>query len=177
MPTDYQEGPYKNWTAIHFGAVVYKAFLLPAPNGALLSIFGFNADDSPALGVTGAQLQAVITGDTSGAQIDMRSITVTANGLETVSGPDVTACVIVYAGGYAYPGGGSLGAAPVVAASIKERVDGVIGAVASIHTLPSFSYDASEPPTGGSCVVNADAPAMPAAFTSGETCTLTYPDL
>lgn len=169
--SNYDEGPYKNWTAVSFPAVVWKvAILLDITVARQMTIEPYDADDNLIAG-TGAALQAIITGDTSGAQIDLRLITI-STGVSSVA-VDPPACVSTPSNFQLYPSGATPGAPPFELAAIKPNTTpGDPGE--PDHALAAITHYSSAaavdiPPI--TCVSDFNAPALP-AFIDGETVTL-----
>tara|TARA_R110000803_G_scaffold107227_2_gene175375 strand:- start:2228 stop:2752 length:525 start_codon:yes stop_codon:yes gene_type:complete len=171
MSTVYDEGPYKNWTAIKFPSFVHKV-LVQADSGFNRQIFISPKDNEgdALLGVDKTIYQSIITGDISGARIDLRNLPVISTWAPTVTGPVITACELSTTDYRQFPSGSTMGAAPWCGASIGE--DYILGSLRSggvlIRCTTGYTYNAGPPEA---CDANFDAPALP-GFTNGETCTL-----
>lgn len=172
MTTVYQEGPFRNWTAVRFPRGTLKASVVSIP-GLLGAIeFALQDEDGEPLPTDAARFQAIITGDTSGASVDLRNVPLYA-GLPTVTNPSPSACTITGIGYYYYPSGVAVqsGEAPWIAAAIGDDFIDLLGRRSSrafISAVQSFVYDAGPPEA---CVGQFDAPALP-GFIDGETITL-----
>jgi len=158
----YDEGPYQNWTAIHFpagGLYVESVFdfgpttrfitMKPLPIGRVSS--------------DGAEFQGLLTGVTSGATYDCTLIPVIPGySPDPVNpAPTITACTQILQYLYDEATGNAVTLAPDIGANIVTD-SGVF-----ILAQASFTYDGVS-----ACLNDNNAPALP-AFVAGEDVTVT----
>jgi hypothetical protein len=163
MSANYNEGPYANWTAIKFDSWRLKVLF------ALSQTILFDARDSEGNqvpDVDATAFQKIVTGETSGAQADLRNIPVGA--YFTTNLPETPDCVLSYTNMYLIPSGAAQTSVPFYGANIREY-NGVDAAFITVMVQDSWAYEEGPPET---CVSNNDRPALP-GFITGEYCTLT----
>lgn len=168
MTTVYQEGPFRNWVAVNWPSE--RILVSVSPGIGALGVVGFTPVDSegaPLAGFDVTKFQAVITGKTSGASVDLRNVSVSTAPSWAFGSP--TACLAIPTDIYQYPSGTAMapGDEPALGAAINSTTG-----TASILSIGSSFYngDAEDP----ACILNFNAPALP-GFIDGEDATLSNP--
>lgn len=182
MADNYQEGPLANWTGISFpsGFTYQVVSVVSNTLNNIVQIRQFPAD--PLSGTFDpSKLQGIITGNVSGASVDLRSLPITDPTPTNSTGPPMS-CTVTQTGYHYYPSGTLVpsGAAPWLAASIHDARDDFAGGVyVLIRGQPSYSPELIKPDPEDPetwfylCATDANPPACP-AFVASETCTITY---
>lgn len=167
MSTVYDEGPYKNWRAIHFpsGVVqVHSATYGPASFDVVRFWLGADSD------ADASKFQGLITGKTSGATVDLSLVPVAARVYWTLSG--IPTCVYSSFGNFYTLAGAPVASAPFVGAMLYNNGTG--GQRAEVWQRHSYAYDIGPPEV---CAAQLDAGAITSGtFIIGEECTVVYPE-
>jgi len=160
MSTVYDEGPYRNWAGINFPGGYYVQIGQDDAAERSLSILK-GTEASPAETSSASEFLGVITGVTSGAQIDLSLFSITAN--PSLGFPTYPVCEASVSNVYQYPSAVAVGAAPWIGASVNQN-----GALGRAYVLSRASWTASAPIF---CLTDSNAPALP-AFIDGEAVTI-----
>ena len=163
MSSTYDEGPYKNWTAISFPLSQWVCDVSTIDISA--NVY-FRKTGVPAGGVELDELKAIYTGVDSGASVDLRNLTQYGS-LVTNSGPPDCEWLTETSKHVTYPAG----------ASIPNSVNAFNGAVFPVSFLGhvALSGRPTYEPVAGVCTIPEpfDTPTLP-AFIDGEMIKLTY---
>lgn len=160
MSVDFRENLDRIIAVGWAGGVLKVVQVVSTATTGVIEIYPFDAEDNIDLSAPGSVFQKVLTGQTSGASVDLRALPVSSSGGS--ASPQLPSCQVIVDQVYAYPSGSAIpnGSAPWIGATIFSA--GVpfpsVPARASIQAVSSYTPTGDPPDT---CVSNDDRPALP----------------